>query len=85
MTLLKYATPQNLEKLGPLLQWKLLVVAAIPLLVIFYLQRSKAPTLDIKQFSHFPQPEEADPQRGHWPWIEKSAGLGDPRRAFGKC
>ncbi|WQF86017.1 Putative cytochrome P450 [Colletotrichum destructivum] len=82
MTLLKYATPQSLEKLGPLLQWKLLVVAAIPLLVIFYLQRSKAPTLDIKQFSHFPQPEEADPQRGHWPWIEKSAALGDPRRAF---
>ncbi|KZL65938.1 cytochrome P450 [Colletotrichum tofieldiae] len=82
MALLRYATLQNVERLSVLLQWKLLVVAAIPLLMVCYLRRSKTPTLDIKQYSHFPQPEEADPQRGHWPWIEKSAALGDPRRAF---
>ncbi|KAF9876540.1 cytochrome p450 [Colletotrichum karsti] len=65
-----------------LLQWKLLVLAAIPLAVVFYLRRSKPDELDIKLFSHFPQPEEADPKRGHWPWIEKAAALGDPRRSF---
>ncbi|KAF6792641.1 cytochrome p450 [Colletotrichum sojae] len=67
-----------------LLRWKLLVLAAIPLAVIYFLRRSKKDDgLDIKLFSHFPQPEEADPKRGHWPWIEKAAALGDPRRSFG--
>ncbi|KXH68975.1 cytochrome P450 52A11 [Colletotrichum salicis] len=83
MALLSFVTSQNFEKLSVLLQWKLLVLAAIPVAVVYYLRRTKAtPGIDIKQYSHFPQPEEADPVRGHWPWIEKSAGLGDPRRAF---
>lgn len=84
MALLSFVTSQNFEKLSVLLQWKLLVLAAIPVAVVYYLRRTKTtPGIDIKQYSHFPQPEEADPVRGHWPWIEKSAGLGDPRRAFG--
>ncbi|KAK1507521.1 cytochrome P450 52A11 [Colletotrichum tamarilloi] len=83
MALLSFVTSQNFEKLSVLLQWKLLVLAAIPVAVVYYFRRTKTtPGIDIKQYSHFPQPEEADPVRGHWPWIEKSAGLGDPRRAF---
>ncbi|KAL0939601.1 cytochrome p450 [Colletotrichum truncatum] len=67
-----------------LFQWKLLILAVLPLAVVLYLtwKRSKSDGLDIKLFSHFPQPEEADPKRGHWPWIEKAAALGDPRRSF---
>ncbi|KAJ4314247.1 hypothetical protein N0V94_006555 [Neodidymelliopsis sp. IMI 364377] len=44
--------------------------------------KTKAKPLDLKQYSHFPQPEPADPVRGHWPWIEKAAAEGDPRRQF---
>ncbi|KAH8900730.1 cytochrome P450 52A11 [Thozetella sp. PMI_491] len=65
-----------------LFQWKLLIFAAIPLAAVLYLRRPKSDGLDIKMFSHIPQPEEADPKRGHWPWIEKAAALGDPRRSF---
>ncbi|KAH8203772.1 hypothetical protein TruAng_002065 [Truncatella angustata] len=62
--------------------WKLSLLAAFPLVVFYFTKRSKSKTIDIKQFAHFPQPEPADSARGHWPWIEKSAGLGDPRRSF---
>ncbi|TDZ53944.1 putative sterigmatocystin biosynthesis P450 monooxygenase stcS [Colletotrichum trifolii] len=79
MALLGYFDKLNVTAL---LQWKFLLVAAIPLAVVIYLKRSKPEAIDIKQFSHFPQPEEADPKRGHWPWIEKAAKLGDPRRSF---
>lgn len=71
-----------LESLGEIFRWKLLVLIAIPLSVAYYLRRLKAKPLDLQQYSHFPQPEPADPVRGHWPWIEKAAGEGDPRRAF---
>ncbi|OHE96828.1 cytochrome P450 52A11 [Colletotrichum orchidophilum] len=83
MALVSFVTSQNFEKLSILFQWKLLVLAVIPVAVVYCLRWTKSPPgIDIKQYSHFPQPEEADPVRGHWPWIEKSAGLGDPRRAF---
>ncbi|KAF1960467.1 cytochrome P450 52A11 [Byssothecium circinans] len=82
MAMLSFIMSQNFEKLGPLLQWKLLVLAAIPLVVFYYFRVTKSKPIDIKQYSHFPQPAEADPVRGHWPWVEKSAALGDPRRTF---
>lgn len=57
---------------------------ALLLLVIFYIAQSfKSDEIDFKQFADFPQPEEPDKKSGHWPWIEKSAGAGDPRRSFG--
>lgn len=82
MALLDLVTSHHLEKIGALIRWKLLLLAAIPLAVIYYLRRTKPKPLDLKQYSHFPQPEPADPVRGHWPWIEKAAAEGDPRRAF---
>ncbi|KAF1929925.1 cytochrome P450 [Didymella exigua CBS 183.55] len=82
MALLDFLSSQNLETLGTLLRWELLVFAAIPLALAYYLRRSQAKPLELKQYSHFPQPEPADPVRGHWPWIEKAAGEGDPRRQF---
>jgi hypothetical protein len=68
--------------LDTVIRWKLLFLAAIPLAVVYYWQYRKVQPLDLKQYSHFPQPEPADPIRGHWPWIEKAAAKGDPRRAF---
>lgn len=82
MALFDWALGGNLEKLVAIFQWKLLVLAAIPLAVVYYLRKSKSKPLDLKQYSHFPQPEPADPVRAHWPWIEKAAAAGDPRRAF---
>jgi|SRR5690242_1934910 len=82
MALFDLALVGNLEKLVAIFQWKLLVLAAIPLAVVYYLRKSKSKPHDLKQYSHFPQPEPADPVRGHWPWIEKAAAEGDPRRAF---
>lgn len=63
-------------------RWRLLLIAATLLAVAYCLQKTKAKPLDLKQYSHFAQPEPADPVRGHWPWIEKAAGEGDPRRQF---
>ena len=82
MALLDLLPPQGLEKLGAMSTWKLLPVAAILLGIAYYVQKTKTKPLDLKQYSHFPQPEPADPVRGHWPWIEKAAGEGDPRRQF---
>ncbi|KAF2644018.1 cytochrome P450 52A11 [Massarina eburnea CBS 473.64] len=83
MALLSFITSQNVEQFDAILRWKLLALVVFPLAVIYYLRKVKPTTgIDIKQYSHFPQPEEADPVRGHWPWIEKSAALGDPRRQF---
>jgi len=70
------------EILSASLIWKLLVAAVITLAIAYYLQRKKAKTLDLKRYAHFPQPEPADPVRGHWAWVERIAGEGDPRRAF---
>jgi hypothetical protein len=70
------------EHLSVFFYWALFVLAAIPLAVVYCLRRTKSTHIEFKQYSHFPQPEEADPVRGHWPWIEKAAALGDPRRAF---
>ena len=64
--------------------WRILLLVSIPLSVVYlYLRTARPRDVDIRQFSHFPQPEEADPKRGHWPWLEKIGGEGDPRRAFG--
>lgn len=82
MALLDLISSQKAGILGALLKWKLLVLFAIPLAIAYYLRKSKSKPLDLKQYSHFPQPEPADPVRGHWPWIEKAAAEGDPRRAF---
>ena len=82
MALIDLLGPQNIEKLGVLSQWRLLLLIAVPLAIAFFLRKTKAKPLDLKQYSHFPQPEPADPVRGHWPWIEKAAGEGDPRRQF---
>lgn len=68
--------------LDAVIRWRLFFLAAIPLAVVYYWRYRKVQPLDIKQYSHFPQPEPADPVRGHWPWIEKAAAEGDPRRAF---
>jgi hypothetical protein len=65
------------------LSWRLLLLSFFPLAIAYYcLRRTKVKFLDLKQYSHFPQPEPADPVRGHWPWIEKAAAEGDPRRQF---
>ncbi|KAJ4993794.1 cytochrome P450 52A11 [Stagonosporopsis vannaccii] len=82
MTLLDLIPAEGLEKLGEVFRWRFLVLAAIPLAVAYYLRKSKSKPLDLQQYSHFPQPEPADAVRGHWPWIEKAAAEGDPRRAF---
>jgi hypothetical protein len=65
-----------------LVHWHTILLALIPLVGVL-LSRRKSSSIDFKQFAHFPQPEERDEKRGHWPWIEKSAALGDPRRSFG--
>jgi hypothetical protein len=82
MALLDWLPLQSLEELGTLSRWRLLLIAATLLAVAYCLQKTKAKPLDLKQYSHFAQPEPADPVRGHWPWIEKAAGEGDPRRQF---
>jgi hypothetical protein len=82
MALIDLIALQSLERFYALSQWKLLLLAAILLAVALYLRETKAKPLDLKQYSHFPQPEPADPVRGHWLWIEKAAAKGDPRRAF---
>ena len=64
--------------------WRFLLLASIPFSVIYLYWRTARPRdVDIRMYSHFPQPEVADPKRGHWPWLEKIGGEGDPRRAFG--
>ncbi|KAF3034596.1 hypothetical protein E8E12_003749 [Didymella heteroderae] len=82
MALLDLLPSQELEKLGALFRWKPLLFTATLLALAYYLRKTKAKLLDLKQYSHFPQPEPTDPVRGHWPWIEKTAGEGDPRRQF---
>jgi hypothetical protein len=82
MALLKLLSSRNLERLDVLSNWKLLALAAITLAITYYLQKTKAKPIDLKQYSHFPQPEPADAIRGHWPWIERAVGEGDPRRQF---
>ncbi|PSN67582.1 cytochrome P450 52A11 [Corynespora cassiicola Philippines] len=82
MILSSAVTSQSLANSSALLNVGILILAAIPLVVVFYLRRVKSTKIDLKQYSHFPQPEPADPVRGHWPWVEKAAAQGDPRRAF---
>lgn len=82
MAFVSFMTLQNFEDLSVLFQWNIFFLPAILLAVLYYLRRTKSTYIDIKQYSHIPQPEEADPVRGHWPWIEKSAAMGDPRRTF---
>lgn len=82
MALLDLLSSQNLETLGTLFKWELLFLAVITLALAYYFQNTKAKPLDLKQYSNFPQPEPADSARGHWPWIEKAVGEGDPRRQF---
>lgn len=82
MALLDLLPSQGLENLGTLSIWKLLLIATAVLAIAYYVRKAKAKPLDLKRYSHFPQPEPADPVRGHWPWIEKAAGEGDPRRQF---
>ena len=82
MALSNLLSPQDLERLDALFKWKVLVLAAIPLAIAYYLRKTKAKTSDLAQYAHFPQPEPADPVRGHWAWVEKIAAEGDPRRQF---
>ncbi|KAK9771674.1 putative Cytochrome P450 52A11 [Seiridium cardinale] len=65
-----------------LLHWPTVLLAAIPLIGLLISRSWKSGDVDFKQYAHFPQPEERDEKRGHWPWIEKSAAVGDPRRSF---
>lgn len=64
--------------------WKVALLVSTALgLVYYYFRRNKSPVLlDLKAYSHFPQPDVADPVRGHWAWLEKIAVEGDVRRAF---
>lgn len=82
MAFIDLVASQSFERFDALFRWKPLLLTAILLAVAFYLRKTKAKPLDLKIYSHFPQPEPADPVRGHWPWIEKAAAEGDPRRAF---
>lgn len=82
MALYSFLSSLEIDKASTLFHWKLIVLAAIPLTLVFYWRKTQPKPLDIKQYAHFPQPEPADPVRGHWPWIEKAAAEGDPRRAF---
>jgi hypothetical protein len=82
MALSNSLSSQILERLGVLFEWKLLALAVIALVISYYLQRTNPKPLDLKQYSHFPQPEPADTLRGHWPWLERVADEGDPRRQF---
>ncbi|KAH6861218.1 cytochrome P450 [Alternaria rosae] len=83
MGLLDLLSSPTIERLNELFRWRLLLLAVIPLaLTYLVLKFTKAKPLDLKQYSHFPQPEPADSIRGHWPWVEKIAAEGDPRRAF---
>lgn len=82
MALLDLILSENLVGLAEIVRWKFLLLVAIPLAVAYFLRKSRSKPLDLKRYSHFPQPEPADPVRGHWPWIEKAAAEGDPRRAF---
>lgn len=82
MALSSFTLLQNFEEFSVVFQWKLLILAAISLTVGHYLRIKNLPRIGLKEYSHFPQPEPADPVRGHWPWIEKAAAQGDPRRAF---
>jgi len=83
MALLNLIWSNHMEKLSALLRWEILVLVAISLAIASYLRKTtKAKPIDLQQYSRFPQPEPADPVRGHWPWIEKAAAEGDPRRAF---
>lgn len=67
-----------------LLHWRTALLALIPLIGVFIARKWKSSEIDFKQYAHFPQPEARHETRGHWPWIEKSASEGDPRRSFGK-
>ncbi|KAF7534201.1 hypothetical protein G7054_g6409 [Neopestalotiopsis clavispora] len=65
--------------------WRVsLLLAAFPLLLgwWFLFRSSKPQGIDMSKYTHFPQPEAADKSRGHWPWVEKIAAEGDPRRSF---
>ncbi|KAF3006784.1 hypothetical protein E8E13_010257 [Curvularia kusanoi] len=82
MALLNMISSLDLSSLRYLFRWRLLVIFAIPLAIAYYWRVTRPKPLDLRQYSHFPQPEPTDPVRGHWPWIEKAAAEGDPRRAF---
>jgi hypothetical protein len=83
MALLGVFASLDPETVPVLLNWKILILATIPLALAYFIrQKTKAKPLSLEQYSHFPQPEPADPVRGHWPWVEKIAAEGDPRRAF---
>ncbi|KAI1342194.1 cytochrome P450 52A11 [Xylariaceae sp. FL0016] len=65
-----------------LLHWPTVILALVPI-IGFYLFRKAGPEeFNKKLLAEFPQPEPADEKRGHWPWIEKAAAGGDPRRSF---
>lgn len=82
MDLFSFVTSQSAENLAVLFQWKFVILPCILFASFYYLRRAKSSRSDLKQYSHFPQPEERDPVRGHWPWVEKAAALGDARRTF---
>ncbi|KAI1842130.1 hypothetical protein JX266_011663 [Neoarthrinium moseri] len=63
--------------------WQSALLAIIPLFAYYLLQKLKPKQNDVKRFADFPQPEEPDKTRGHWPWIEKAAGEGEAGRSFG--
>ncbi|KAI9154710.1 sterigmatocystin biosynthesis P450 monooxygenase stcS [Paramyrothecium foliicola] len=59
----------------------LAILAALPSIGIYLFHIWSFYGLDIKQFSHFPQPE-TDKKKGHWPWIEKAARAGTLGRSW---
>ncbi|KAJ4339409.1 hypothetical protein N0V95_007787 [Ascochyta clinopodiicola] len=82
MALSSILASETFKTFSEFFYWKLFILAGIPLAAVYYLYTIKPPRIDLAQYSHFPQPEPADPVRGHWPWIEKAAAAGDSRRAF---
>lgn len=84
MALVNLFSMQNLSFPTSLLDWRVLVLASIPLsLIYYYYAGKKSDAIDIRRYSHLPQPAVSDPLRGHWGWLEKIAVEGDVRRAFG--
>lgn len=63
---------------------RLLLLVALLSIGWFLSPGFKSREIDMSKLVHFPQPEPADKNRGHWPWVEKSAAAGDPRRSFRK-
>ncbi|KAL6706358.1 hypothetical protein ACN47E_005464 [Coniothyrium glycines] len=84
MTLLSLLKFEGYSASDGLIQWKIIaIVAVLSMAMLYHLRRLGASHhVDLKQYSHFPQPDIADAVRGHIPWLEKVAVLGDPRRAF---